>query len=134
MKNLLIGTMGLLIFTSCGNSKKEEMEKLREEVIAVHDEIMPMMDDLYKLRSSLNLKLVEDSIASVKMGVPEMIITIKDAEEAMMDWMRNFDPNFSGKDDEETRMYLLEQKKSIEHTKTLMLQARDEGSQGLNKF
>ena len=60
MKNLLL--LSLLFLLSCQTSKKEEVDlkALKDEVFELHDEVMPLMGDLRRVRKSLMLQV--DSI------------------------------------------------------------------------
>ena len=44
--------MAVLIF-SCGSSKEEQLDRLKADVLAVHDEVMPKMGELRKVEKSL---------------------------------------------------------------------------------
>ncbi|MEM8893706.1 MAG: hypothetical protein AAGC88_03950, partial [Bacteroidota bacterium] len=51
-----------LAIVSCGDGGKAEREALRDEVIAIHDEVMPKMGDLRKVRKSL--EAMADTLAT----------------------------------------------------------------------
>lgn len=108
MKNLFALALGVLILAGCANPQKEEIKKLQDEVIGLHDEMMPLMDNLYTARMKLQ-KAEGDSVA-----INNLIAEIKSAEDAMMDWMRNFNPVFEGETDQETLDYLKDQKVSMQ--------------------
>ena len=82
---VLISTM-----TNCGEKEKS----LYDQVMDIHDEVMPKMDDIYKMRKSLR-----DSIANTpdlpeetKLRFTQTILQLDSAGNSMMVWMREFNP------------------------------------------
>lgn len=120
MKNLLLLTT-LFFLAACGPSQKEELQQLKDEVIAIHDEVMPKMGELRRTRKDLLLQA--DSLMETDTDRAAMLTTvadeIADANESMMEWMRAFEPEFEGTD-EEIRQYLEDQKIAIQEVKENM--------------
>ncbi len=130
----LVGLLFIIsVLSGCTNPKKEEIIKLGDEVIVLHDEMMPLMDDLYKTRMKLQQLADTDSTQSGQDTVAELIQEIKLAEDAMMNWMRNFNPNFEGETDDETIAYLLGQKESMSQVSEQMNQALAVGKERLER-
>ncbi|MBI0398043.1 hypothetical protein [Cyclobacterium marinum] len=120
--NIQIISATILLFAAFGYSCKQEnkVEKMKAEVMAVHDEVMPEMGNLMNLKSQLkekssNLDSLDDSGNLEELNL--LIQNLEEADEAMMDWMRNYkDP--SGEMNEEQAMeYLKEKMKSIKEVK-----------------
>jgi hypothetical protein len=120
MKNLLLLTT-LFFLAACGPSQKEELQTLKDEVIGIHDEVMPKMGELRRTRKDLLLQA--DSLMESDPDRAAMLTTvadeIADANESMMEWMRAFEPEFEGTD-EEIRQYLEDQKIAIQEVKENM--------------
>lgn len=133
MKNLLF-ILTILLFVSCGTSKKEgnenviSIQDLKAEVMAVHDEVMPKMGDIRRLRKDLMLQadsLMEmDSVLATNLNA--MADELDAANEGMMQWMRDYEPEFEGTE-EEIRAYLEEQKNAVQKVKEAMLGALEKG-------
>ena len=104
----------ITLMISCIDNKKKEIDQLSDEVIVLHDEVMPLMDGLYQTRMKLQKLAASDSAGIDSVEVAAIILQIKNAEEAMMDWMHNFNPGYEGANPDETIQYLLDQKNSIE--------------------
>lgn len=90
-----------------------------DQVMELHDEVMPKMGDLMKTKKALLAKAAEVESDSVAADLKSLAEDIDLANEAMMDWMRNFDPNFEGSE-EEIEAYLLKKKKGIEKVAEMM--------------
>lgn len=107
-------TILFLIFTSffllnsCGPN---ENEKLRDEVIAVHDEVMPKMGKLKSLER-MALERV-DELESVNpvdsLKVEEykaLAYELNHAHDSMFEWMHQYEPKDGDQSQEELKEYL----------------------------
>lgn len=83
--------VSLITFNSCKEEKKDEGPTQMEQVMAIHDEVMPKMGKLGKLVGQL--KPMADSLG---MDSPqgEAMKDLQDANTAMMDWMKGFGDRF----------------------------------------
>ncbi len=130
MKKLLF--VSLVFILSCQSSNKEEVDlkALKDEVFELHDEVMPLMGDLRRVRKSLMLQVdtIQDTDAERAAILTEASNNLDEANEGMMVWMRNFDPNFEGSD-EEVLKYLTDQKSSIEEVNKNMKESLKKGQE-----
>lgn len=134
MRNFIIAAM-LLVMAACSQPQKQTEEKpdLKEQVMAVHDEVMPKMGELRNTQKQLMALLDSagtDSLMAVKYS--ELAHNLKLANQSMMDWMHNYDPNFSGTD-EEVKAYLEEQLISAKKVRENMLGSLEAGKKELEK-
>ena len=104
-----------LIFTGCGHKQKEddqsqepaETEKVaayRKEVIAVHDEAMVLMTDIYQIKNKLKEKLQAGDTTSInnRTEIEAGIARLDSASRGMRVWMREFgDVRTTGVSEEE---------------------------------
>ena len=88
VKMMVIVLLGVL--TGCGEKEKS----VYDQVMEIHDEVMPKMNDIYKMRKSL-----QDSIANTpdmpeerKLEFEQKVLRLDSAGESMMMWMREFNP------------------------------------------
>ncbi|MEB2781094.1 hypothetical protein U3A58_11880 [Algoriphagus sp. C2-6-M1] len=100
-----------LLVNACGPKSPSENEKLREEVIAVHDEVMPKMGKLKSLERQALEKAEElksqNPMDSTKVEAYEALgYDLNRAHEAMFEWMHQYDPLDGKKSDEELKQYL----------------------------
>lgn len=103
----------LLAFTACGDSKKEVLE-LKEKVIAVHDVIMPDMDNINILERQISSMKAITTDETQKARLEQALSDLHKADDGMMDWMRDFDNECENKPAEDAKTYLLIQQKAIE--------------------
>lgn len=112
--------------------KDKEIEKLKSETIAIHDEVMPKMDNIMKLKTSLKTEL--DSLSNEdSTNVQGLIISLENADKAMMNWMRNYDPQMKDMSDDEKIEYLKNQKSSIQEVSELMKSSISEAEDYLDQ-
>lgn len=97
MKKSVIVTAVIFFTTiSCEERKSQlvQSSELYEQSMKIHDQIMPKMEQMFKLKKALNVKL--DSLESDRVNNKELIEQIRhsitnleQADKAMMDWMHN---------------------------------------------
>lgn len=132
MKSIFVGSLFLFSFLliSC-DTKDKEIEKLQSETIEIHDEVMPKMDKIMKLKSSL--KSEQDSVGTEKyQKIQALIISLEQADEAMMNWMRNYNPKMENMSETEKINYLKDQKASISDVSEQMKGSISEAEAYLN--
>jgi hypothetical protein len=106
----------------------EGNQELYDEVMKVHDEVMPKMNDIYKLKEELKKEIAgaPDMVEEKKKAIESMIAKLDSASESMMVWMRNFNPLPDSLGEEKAREYLEDQKKKVKKVKEDMLKAIEE--------
>ena len=126
MKTILtvLSFVVLSLVWSCGE-KKQDNQALYDEVMKVHDEVMPKMDDIYKLKQELKKQISDtpDLVDEKRRTIEATILKLDSASEAMMVWMRNFNPLPDSLGEEKAREYLEDQQEKIEKVKDEMLDA-----------
>ncbi|RDY59558.1 hypothetical protein [Flagellimonas nanhaiensis] len=93
MKKYIPLALSVLFLTiaSCKQEKKDDSPTQMEQVMAVHDEVMPKMGKLGKLVGQLKSKVDTTEIGK---KYEAAMIDLQDANTSMMDWMRNFGDRF----------------------------------------
>ena len=98
----LIILLTFISFVAC-----QQKQALYNEVMEVHDEVMPKLNDLYKAKTSLQTLLAMPGLGeSEKAEINNKIARIDSASEGMMVWMRQFNPPADSSEIEEARTYL----------------------------
>ena len=74
---------------SCKNDQpmeKAEDQLLHDKVMAIHDEVMPKMSDIHRLKKELRAEI--DSTQQEELeSITRQLVLLNDADESMMDWM-----------------------------------------------
>lgn len=94
-------------------------DKLKDEVMAIHDKVMPEMTTIHNLKKELQALRTPDSDSLILAKIKDL----DDSDEAMMQWMHDFDVP---KNEEEKKAYLLDQKSKISGISELMYRSIDQ--------
>lgn len=118
LSGILLFAVLLGITFSCGPSPKELNDKLRTEVIAVHDEVMPKMGQLKSLQKQALQKAdqlaAQDSTQTQQIeALKALALELDLAYEGMFVWMRQYDREDGDATPEEIKSYLDGQMASV---------------------
>lgn len=84
-KILTIGIIGLTL-ASCSDAQEKMYETLNEEVMSLHDQIMPKTESIVSLQGKLDsLAKGPDSV-----HVKKLQAALSKADGSMMDWMHHY--------------------------------------------
>jgi hypothetical protein len=144
-KYLLLACLALL--WSCGQKSNSEghdhdgghdaekggNQALYDEVMKVHDEVMPKMNDIYKLKEQLKDKIANtpDMVAEKKQQIESAISRLDSASEGMMVWMRNFNPIPDSVGAQEARDYLESEMEKIKKVSEDVRKALEEAEENV---
>ena len=83
-------------------------QALYNEVMKVHDEVMPKMNEIYALQEELKNQIANtpEMVEEKKQEIEAAIAKLDSANEGMMVWMRNFNPLADSLGEEQAREYL----------------------------
>jgi len=136
------GLLLVLALAACDkgqNSTSEPAETdnpnqvLYDQVMDVHDEVMPKMDEIMKLKRELQEQIANtpDMVIERKEQLEKMIsnldsastaMNLDSASTAMMNWMHEFNPLPDTTEQEKAREYLEGEMERMRNVKTLMLE------------
>lgn len=142
MKNLIMLVAILASFAAC-DKKADKVQELETEVLAIHDEVMPQMDDIMSLKSQLSKKIQSmDSLqnegvssnttAEARIKAVDLNQRLNESDKLMMDWMHAYRGDSAKKLNPEAAVLYFEQQKekillvkqqtvkAIEETKTFL--------------
>lgn len=114
--------LSLFLVLSLPACQNNEVEVLHNEIMDIHDEVMPKTSDIAYLYLAFRKKVETDSTISTdqKVELLKQADDLEKAEDEMMVWMNDYiSPNKmkSSKNKNEIIDYLLEQKKIISEIK-----------------
>ncbi len=127
MKTLLGSAVSLLlILASCNLNQAESSEheyvlkKLHNEVMEIHDSVMPRMSEIAKLKREMK-KMLNDNANSAKAdSIQQLVYQLGEADEAMMNWMGEFKkPDYSNF--EQAKSIYTKEKVKIESVRDKMI-------------
>lgn len=145
MKNAIfffaLSFMGSLFF-SCGGGSvaapEAEEQKLWDEMMAIHDEVMPAMGDIFKYSKGLKTYLDSTEVdAALEAEIEAILEQLDKADEGMMDWMAELkQPGELKKtlSEKEVLDYLKKESEKIKVVKTQMEESIEEGEKMLKKL
>ncbi|HEY0769889.1 MAG TPA: hypothetical protein VGD31_06110 [Sphingobacteriaceae bacterium] len=102
-----------------------ENQKLYNEVMKIHDEVMPKMNDIHKLKMSIREKIEKNpnlpQVERIKLDA--MYAKLDSANEGMMVWMREFRPLPDSVGEDKARLYLQNEMTRVQKVRDNMLKA-----------
>lgn len=102
---------------------------LYNEVMKIHDEVMPKMEDIYKLKEELKGKIASTPamVEEKKKEIEAKISKLDSASEGMMVWMRHFNPPHDSLGEEKAKEYLELEMEKVKKVKEDVLEAIEQG-------
>ncbi len=141
-KILFFLIIGSLVFSACQSSEQQpsqeelqaQQEQMWDEVMAVHDEVMPKMSEIKKLERELSAYIGEESSLDAEMQekVGQTVQELSAAAEGMMSWMSNIkqlEPMREEMDHKSIMNYLKEEKTRVEKVKENMVNSIEMGKE-----
>jgi hypothetical protein len=104
------------------NTEESPNQALYDQVMDIHDEVMPKAEDIYQLKKALQEKIssAPNLIAEKKQELELVIAQLDSADQSMMDWMHHFHPLPDSADQEKARAYLESEMERIKKVRELM--------------
>lgn len=128
-----------IFFTACKDAGKKEEERLKDEIFAIHDEVMPATSDIMRLsRKIRSIKKKNPDLSKAEVAeLDSALVQLETAHDKMMVWMKNFKSPAklrSSRTHEEILDYLQQEKKNIEDVRDAMLQSMETGEAALKNY
>lgn len=140
---LFFSIVATLIFTACQNNE-DTQKALHDEVIAKHDTLMAKMDEVITNKNKLESILVKLSSLKqqditldttlLKLEIDSSKTSLNLADDAMMSWMHNFNPDYSQKSHDEVIDYLNNEKHKIDSIKILFNSSLNYSNSLISKY
>lgn len=124
---LLILFIPLLFLFSCTDDQVK-IEKLTEEVIAIHDEVMPKNIDINRVKRRLKIITQDTTLSEAsQQKIQDQILQLTKADQAMTTWMAEYKPPSKDMSFDAAMKMLNEEKVKITEVKDLMLSSLQNG-------
>lgn len=92
---LFFASILLTITLSCKDNQKNDSPTQMQQVMAVHDEVMPKMSTIGKLIGQIEDKIKEEGTSEALENARQ---DLRDSNKAMMDWMKGFGDKFDSEE------------------------------------
>jgi len=118
--------MVIAVLTACGDDSRALQQAKFAEVMAIHDEVMPYMGTIRNLQKDIQAKIANIKFDTTGVGQEQSMFQIGEldrANEAMMDWMRNFAQPSDERSHEDIMNYYIQEFDKIGAVKQQMLDA-----------
>lgn len=123
MKNYILA-LGIAFSLSSCNKDADKVVELEGEVMTIHDDVMPKMDDIMTLKSKLSKKIVHmdslqnegiagNNMAEERIKATEINQKLNESDKQMMDWMHDFRPDSARKLKPDAAILYFEAQKKI---------------------
>jgi hypothetical protein len=105
-----------------------ENQVLYNEVMKIHDEVMPKMEDIHRKKEALKNKIASapNMPEDQKKKIETQIVKLDSAGESMMIWMREFNPVPDSEGEEKAREYLETEMEKVKKVRENILTALKE--------
>jgi len=125
LKSAFALTLVLFMASSCKNDTKPSANEKSQmqEVLAIHDEVMPKMGTIGKLTSQMDAKIKETDSVEIFVRANE---DLKTAHKGMMDWMKNFGNAFDSDEIMKGKTLTEEKQKLLDAEETKIKTVRDQ--------
>ena len=144
---IIVFFLGLMGLTACNSEPRSkepsqtdqkemsELDKLRDKVIGIHDEVMPKMGNLERAARDLaELVAGEGMDPEAVSKINAQIQALEDANESMMEWMRNYSPPGLDVSDTDKMAYYESQLVKVNKVKSNMLGALESAENMLEEL
>jgi HSP90 family molecular chaperone len=148
MKNLAkYLSIALFLLTGCGKSAQQHHDQeegvtgnnpnqaLYDQVMDIHDEVMPKSDEIYELRKEIQDKIQSSPNleADKKKQLGQLLSELDSADHSMMDWMHKFKPLPDSANQELAREYLENEIERIKNVRELINASLQKAKEELGK-
>lgn len=117
----------VILLTGCSTSA-DPNRQIQDEMIAIHDEVMPMMGNFVRHSQEIDTILTnmdqyhtqnpDLDTAQQRIELTELQSRLDNAHESMNDWMHDLNLNFEGLSNDATKEYLESEKAKIQDINT----------------
>jgi regulator of replication initiation timing len=110
-------------------------QALYDQVMDIHDEVMPRMGEIQRLKRELTEKIENspDMVIEQKQELERVISNLDSASHEMMDWMHKFKPEKDSVDQEKAREYLEVEMEKIKKVRELMNESIEKAKEASSK-
>jgi hypothetical protein len=144
MRKIILTLSLTTVIWGCGQDK-EKVTELEGQVLMIHDDVMPKMDEIMTLKMQLSKKLLTldslqnegitgNSLAEERMKAADLNQKLNDSDKLMMSWMNEYRGDSAKKlKAEDAILYFENEKTKIEEVKQVTLKSINDAKSFLEK-
>ena len=126
-----IYSLGMSVIVASCAQDKDKVTELESEVMTIHDEVMPKMDDIMTLKGKLSKKILSldslqnegisgNALAEQRIKATDLNQKLNESDKLMMDWMHSYRGDSAKKlKSEQAILYFENEKKKIEEVQQI---------------
>jgi hypothetical protein len=130
---LALSILGIISCRPTVNPEKEQEKAVLNDIMAVHDKVMPQMGELNTLQQKLYADAKHVTDATLKQTYTSAAEKLEKADDAMMDWMGQFKGSFEGMTHDQIMTYLNTQKVKVSEMQLIFDKNMQEAKQLFEK-
>ena len=143
MKNTFLLLAITFLLFGCNNDKEKVIE-METEVLTLHDEVMPKLEEIMTLKSKLAKKIIGmdslqnegisgNNLAENRMKAVDLNLRLTESDKLMMDWMHAYNGDSAKKlKPKQSLLYFENEKKKMIQVKEFTLKTIQEANSYLN--
>jgi hypothetical protein len=144
MRKIILTLSLTTVIWGCGQDK-EKVTELEGQVLMIHDDVMPKMDEIMTLKMQLSKKILTldslqnegitgNSLAEERMKAADLNQKLNDSDKLMMSWMNEYRGDSAKKlKAEDAILYFENEKTKIEEVKQVTLKSINDAKSFLEK-
>jgi len=126
-----IYSLGMSVIVASCAQDTDRVTELESEVMTIHDEVMPKMDDIMTLKGKLSKKILSldslqnegisgNTLAEQRIKATDLNQKLNESDKLMMDWMHSYRGDSAKKlKSEQAILYFENEKKKIEEVQQI---------------
>ena len=126
-----IYSLGMSVIVASCAQDTDRVTELESEVMTIHDEVMPKMDDIMTLKGKLSKKILSldslqnegisgNALAEQRIKATDLNQKLNESDKLMMDWMHSYRGDSAKKlKSEQAILYFENEKKKIEEVQQI---------------
>lgn len=145
MQKTILALMLAPVLYGCSGQDQDKVKELESQVLTIHDEVMPQMDEIMTLKMKLSKKIVRldslqnegitgNTLAEERMKASDLNQKLNESDKLMMNWMNEYKGDSAKKlQPEQAIQYFENEKKKIDEVKQVTIKSINDAKSFLDK-
>jgi antirestriction protein len=112
-----------VVLSACNNDKKQEKD-LQKQVVDFHEKVMADDEQAMIKKMKLDTVIMQANLAKADTAAMHRLSAqLMAADDAMGEWMKKFEPDYTGKSHEDIIKYLTDQQVKVKQVDSMLISA-----------